>query len=121
MKNLVLILLCVLLNSSLIAQEAQWRGPDRNGRYPGSGLLNEWPEEGPEMILNVGDMGAGFSSPIYYDSVIYITGKKGDAALAHEQAREDEERYRQQRKAVYPRRQAMGEQLRRILRFKMHQ
>jgi outer membrane protein assembly factor BamB len=63
---------CLLSN----AQEAQWRGPDRNGIYPDANLLNKWPDHGPEMILKVEDLGGGYSSPIYSNGIIYITGIK---------------------------------------------
>jgi hypothetical protein len=28
---------------------AQWRGPNRNGIYNETGLLNKWPDAGPKM------------------------------------------------------------------------
>ena len=43
---LILILACIGLE--LIAQDVQWRGPNRDGIYPDTMLLKEWPEEGPE-------------------------------------------------------------------------
>ena len=36
---------------------AQWRGPDRNGIYPETDLLNEWPEEGPEQLWTTDGIG----------------------------------------------------------------
>jgi outer membrane protein assembly factor BamB len=29
---------------------AQFRGPDRNGIYPETGLLDSWPAEGPKLL-----------------------------------------------------------------------
>jgi hypothetical protein len=57
------------------SQNVQWRGPDRSGIFPETGLLQEWPEEGPEMILKVEGVGTGFSTPVLSDGLIYITGK----------------------------------------------
>ena len=28
----------------------QWRGPNRDGIYPETNLLSQWPEKGPEVI-----------------------------------------------------------------------
>lgn len=76
--NYLIFLICFPVSLSTHAQEAQWRGPDRNGTYPATGLLKQWPENGPEMILKVEALGSGYSSPILADNIIYITGKKDD-------------------------------------------
>ena len=59
---------------SLNAQEAQWRGPDRNGIYPDTGLLKSWPEKGPELLITIKEIGKGFSSAVATDELIYVTG-----------------------------------------------
>jgi outer membrane protein assembly factor BamB len=56
------------------AQDAQWRGPERNGCYPDSLLLKEWPEEGPEIVFVAGGIGRGFSSAVSSGELIYVTG-----------------------------------------------
>ena len=38
---------------------SQWRGQDRDGKYPETGLLKEWPEEGPAMLLSFEGLGKG--------------------------------------------------------------
>lgn len=79
MKRLIvaiLVLLIILPDSS--AQISQnWRGPERMGIYHETGLLQEWPDGGPEMIWASGELGAGFSSPVFYGDKIYITGLEG--------------------------------------------
>jgi outer membrane protein assembly factor BamB len=57
------------------AQEAQWRGPDRSGIFPEKGLLQEWPKSGPENTLKVDGIGSGYSTPVMYEGIIYVTGK----------------------------------------------
>jgi outer membrane protein assembly factor BamB len=42
-------LLLALLSQPGFSQDTQWRGPDRSGIFPETGLLREWPENGPEM------------------------------------------------------------------------
>jgi len=43
-------------------QVYQWRGPNRNGIIPETGLLKTWPENGPELIWSFGDLGDGHTS-----------------------------------------------------------
>jgi len=78
MKNpglgIILLLLLIPLQSS--AQINQWRGPDRTGHYPGTGLLKSWPDGGPELIFEATGIGEGFSSPVEHRGTIYETGKK---------------------------------------------
>jgi outer membrane protein assembly factor BamB len=72
--NLIAMILFICSNS-LIAQEiAQWRGPARDGIYPDKNLLKSWPENGPELILSVKNIGKGYSSPVEYNGTIYVTG-----------------------------------------------
>ena len=71
-----LIILCLLtLAGGLIAQDAQWRGPERNGIYPDSLLLKSWPVEGPELLMKVSGIGDGYSSAVEHRGIIYVSGK----------------------------------------------
>jgi len=74
--SLSLFLIFVLTSCGDISQ---WRGPDRNGVYPGTDLLREWPEEGPTLELRIENIGKGLSQPVVYKNVIYITGLKSDS------------------------------------------
>ena len=56
------------------AQEAQWRGPERNGCYPDTLLLREWPEDGPEVAFVAVGIGRGFSSAVSSGDRIFVTG-----------------------------------------------
>lgn len=58
-----------------IQAQVQWRGPERNGKYPDTGLLKEWPDGGPELILKKDGLGGGYSTPVMYEGIIYITGR----------------------------------------------
>jgi outer membrane protein assembly factor BamB len=53
----------------------QWRGPERDGHFPGNNILKAWPEGGPELVYEVSGFGEGFSSPVVYNGNIYLTGK----------------------------------------------
>ena len=78
MKKSVAIIISFLIIIDLTAQDAQWRGPDRSGIFPESGLLQQWPENGPEMILKVDNLGKGYSTPVLDGEMIYMTGKEGE-------------------------------------------
>ena len=75
MKNLFFILL-VGLGGHGWSQDAQWKGPQRNGIYPGRGLMQEWPKGGPERVLLKDGLGSGFSTPLMYHGRIYVSGRR---------------------------------------------
>ena len=55
-----------LLLLALVAGAAdwpQWRGPRRNGISQESGLLKEWPKEGPKLLWRLADIGDGYATP----------------------------------------------------------
>ena len=76
------ILLCLILSFLILPvfgqETAQWRGPLRNGIYPEKGLLKKWPETGPKLELQISGLGKGYSQPIVYKDIIYVTGIKKD-------------------------------------------
>lgn len=74
MKKSRLTILMALFSLALTAQVTQWRGPNRDGQFPETNLLKTWPENGPELLLEVEKIGKGYSSPILYDGIIYTTG-----------------------------------------------
>lgn len=78
MKNF-LFLLALLTPLFLSAQmNIQWRGTDRTGVYHEEGLLEKWPENGPELKWHYEDLGEGHSSVAIDSDRIYLTGLKGD-------------------------------------------
>jgi outer membrane protein assembly factor BamB len=76
------ILLCLILSFLILPvfgqETAQWRGPLRDGIYPEKGLLKKWPETGPKLELQISGVGKGYSQPIVYKDIIYVTGIKKD-------------------------------------------
>ena len=52
----------------------QWQGLERNGLSKETGLLKEWPEEGPKLLWSAEGIGSGFSSLSIANGVLYITG-----------------------------------------------
>ena len=72
-------LLAFFMITGLFAQDAfQWRGPDRDGIYPETGLLKVWPADGPELLWHYDELGDGYSSVAITDEAIFTSGADGD-------------------------------------------
>ncbi|TFH20378.1 MAG: hypothetical protein E4H10_16725, partial [Bacteroidia bacterium] len=52
----------------------RWMGPEANGHYPDTGLLKEWPAEGPEILWTYDSLGIGFSSAVIQNGYLFTTG-----------------------------------------------
>ena len=74
MKTVFSFFLTVLLFSASYAQVVQWRGPARDGHFPESNLMDSWPQNGPDLVLEVDNIGKGWSSPVLDKGVMYVTG-----------------------------------------------
>ena len=73
--------LCVLIAiaSSVMAGEPDWPGwlgPNRDGKSLDTGLLKQWPDEGPKLLWKVDGIGVGFSSVAVTGGKVYITGDR---------------------------------------------
>lgn len=55
----------------------QWRGPERNGISRETGLLKEWPKDGPKLLWQVNDIGDGYSTPSVVGTRIYVMSNRG--------------------------------------------
>ena len=55
----------------------QWRGPQRNGISQESGLLKQWPAQGPKLLWQVNDIGDGYSTPSVVGTRIYLMSNRG--------------------------------------------
>ncbi|MFL5339948.1 MAG: PQQ-binding-like beta-propeller repeat protein [Gemmataceae bacterium] len=54
----------------------QWRGPNRDDVSTDTGLLTEWPKEGPKLIWEAKGAGRGYASLAITGSRIYTLGDK---------------------------------------------
>jgi len=81
MKPPRVLMVAVLFFFSFQAMEAadwpQWRGPDRNGISPETGLLKEWPKDGPKLLWRNDDIDYGYSTPAVVGDFIYLLSNKG--------------------------------------------
>lgn len=56
----------------------QFGGPRRDNRSTDTGLLDSWPEEGPELVGTAEDLGIGYSSPAFAAGRVLTMGSRGD-------------------------------------------
>jgi outer membrane protein assembly factor BamB len=81
-KFFAILALCSLASTALAADWPQWRGPDRTGISAETGLLKEWPKDGPPLRWKRTDLGIGYSSPTIVKGVVYIQTTKGNEEFA---------------------------------------
>ena len=76
MKNVaVSILICaVIAGAAAAADSPQFRGPNRDGKFPETGLLKEWPENGPPVLWVANGIGEGYASPSIVGDTLYVPG-----------------------------------------------
>src|ERR1044071_8457412 len=56
----------------------QWRGPNRDGISKETGLLKQWPAEGPPLVWKATGAGGGYSSFSIANGKLYTMGLRGD-------------------------------------------
>ena len=81
MKTSPLRLTPLLLSVSLVTAAAtdwpQWRGVNRDGISPESGLLKEWPADGPPLAWTLKGLGSGMGSVAIHGERVFVLGKRG--------------------------------------------
>jgi len=55
----------------------QFRGPHRSGISEETGLLAEWPKEGPKLLWQVKEIGSGYSTPAVVGDRLYLLSNEG--------------------------------------------
>ena len=85
MKNIRLLLPAIFvlaLSHVVLAQSdanwPQWRGPNRDGISKETGLLKQWPAEGPPLVWKASGAGGGYSSFSVANGKLYTMGLRGD-------------------------------------------
>ncbi len=68
----------LLLADHVLADDwPQWRGPNRDGISKETGLLKEWPKEGPKLLWQVKDLGSGYATPSVVGGRVYVLANNG--------------------------------------------
>jgi len=77
--KLYLVIFFFLFSLSLFSQNiVEFRGINRTGHFNETDLLKEWPEDGPQLVLEIEGIGKGYSHPVVVNDVIFVTGIKED-------------------------------------------
>jgi outer membrane protein assembly factor BamB len=77
MKRILLLSLVNIILISACTQKSEisdWRGPNRDGIYNETGLLKQWPEEGPSLTWSYEGLGFGHSAVAVNNNMVYVTG-----------------------------------------------
>jgi hypothetical protein len=56
----------------------QWQGPDRTAHSKETGLLKEWPKDGPPLAWKVKGLGGGDSAPSVAGGKLFGMSNRGD-------------------------------------------
>ncbi|HKR13717.1 MAG TPA: PQQ-binding-like beta-propeller repeat protein [Pyrinomonadaceae bacterium] len=82
MKVLLAGVFLLALSFSVFAQSnanwPQWRGPNRDGISKETGLLKQWPEQGPPLAWKAAGAGRGYSSFSIANGRLYTMGLRGE-------------------------------------------
>ena len=70
----VLFLLAISTDFAKSEDWPQWRGPNRDGHSVETGLLHEWPKEGPPVAWKVENVGVGYSSVVAVGDRVFSLG-----------------------------------------------
>lgn len=80
-KTILALLSGILILSCMTSVRAQdpphwpaFHGPDRSNKSMETGLLREWPEEGPDLLWSVSGLGKGYSTVSLADGYIFASG-----------------------------------------------
>jgi outer membrane protein assembly factor BamB len=86
MKSCIAALFAFMVVSFWTATNAedwpQWRGPERDGVSKESGLLKEWPPDGPKLLWTNKEIGKGYSTPSIANGRVYLQSNRGDEEYA---------------------------------------
>jgi outer membrane protein assembly factor BamB len=75
---LTLIFLSLAATQTVSAADwPQWRGPHRDGTSQETGLLDQWPTDGPKLVWQVDDVDYGYGTPAVAGDRLYITANRG--------------------------------------------
>src|SRR6185295_16059752 len=82
-KTVIAAAIMLLGLSAEIAAQAggnwpQWRGPNRDGISTETGLLKQWPTDGPPLAWKTAGAGTGYSSLAIAGGKIFTMGLRGD-------------------------------------------
>jgi outer membrane protein assembly factor BamB len=82
LPSLLVVSLLALPSAARADDWPQWRGPNRTGVSRETGLLQEWPKEGPKLLWKVADLGGGYSTPSVAGGRIFLICERDNSEFA---------------------------------------
>jgi len=76
--TVIAVVVMVTAGSSLAADWPQWQGPNRDGKSTDTGLLKQWPENGPPLAWKIDKLGGGDGGPAIAAGRIFVMSNRGD-------------------------------------------
>ncbi len=73
------------LGKAAVSDWPRFRGPENNGICTETGLLKEWPEEGPELLWMIEGLGKGYSTVSIAGGRIFTMGDRATGGEEDEQ------------------------------------
>jgi len=74
--------LCILFSTLSFSASAHdwpwWRGPNHDGKSLDTGLLKQWPPQGPKLLWQATGIGKGYSSVSISGGIVYTAGNVGN-------------------------------------------
>jgi outer membrane protein assembly factor BamB len=70
---------CFAAASVQAADWPQWRGPNRDGKSAETGLLKQWPADGPKLAWKATGLGKGYANMSVAGGRLFTTGDKDGA------------------------------------------
>ncbi len=77
LRNIIIVVAVLAVLAGVAAEWPQFHGPRRDNVSDETGLLTQWPEEGPKLLWIATGIGEGFSSVAIAGGLIYTTGNVG--------------------------------------------
>ena len=77
-KTLFIAATIIVMAAVASAETPRFRGPEGDGKFTATGLLREWPTDGPPKVWTAEGFGEGYSSVAVSDGKIYVTGMTPD-------------------------------------------
>ena len=83
-KGIILLIVIAFSAANIHSQTpTRWRGPNGDGVYEETGLLEEWPASGPDILWHFSGIGEGHSSPAIANGLIYLSGMIDNTGYIH--------------------------------------
>ena len=83
-RSIVAIVMVVMGTLSAYGQDwPQWRGPQRTGLSVETGLLKQWPAEGPRKVWSINGLGEGYGALAIKGDRILVQGTNGSASVVY--------------------------------------